>query len=639
MRSFSFAIAIVLAGALLTPRTGAAHDHETGTSPGVSTRMLPPPSEVCFAPHTDQVVVDAYNEGLSAARAAMPARASANFSDDGRWNATATNGPGLRRGDPTTLTWSIVPDGTAIAGAVGEPASPSRLRAFLNGIYGSPAVWLPLLQRTVDRWSELTGVTYVYEPNDDGATMFQADGVLGVRGDVRIGGHPIDGDYGLLGYSYYPTIADMVLDTSDGFFTDTSNDSRGLRNLVTHELGHGLGLQHTCPLDGTKLMEPLVPLGVDGLQHDDLLGAQRLYGDDLEHNDAAANASDLGVLGNTATTVAGLSIDGTSDADWFSFRVGSGKKASVIVTPVGGSYRLGAQNADGTCSAGTPFDSRRQNELAVDVLDKDGATPLGSATAPRGQAVNVNGVALPGGGNKYYVRVRPGTSDAAQLYDVRLQVSDAATPSDAIFSDGFEEGNPIGWSRVVNAGHRMLASVYAAMNGREGLEVEASEGEPHFVEDSSPTAEGRYRARFAFDPNSFDPGTRAGRSIMFQALSTQPKNKKIISMLVRWFAGKYQIMVKVRMDSGGNRKTGWIEIPDRPHTIELDWRKSSAPGRNDGSFSLWIDGQLQSNLQQIDNDTRFLDIVRLGMIHSAPGAAGTIYLDDFVSRRSTYIGL
>src|SRR5690606_8662652 len=149
----------------------------------------------------------------------------AQISDGSRWTVTATNGYGLKQGDPTTLTWSIVPDGVAISGAIGEPSAPSNLRAFLNGIYGSEAAWLPIFQQVFDRWSEITGITYVYEPNDDRVALFGSPGVRGVRADLRIGGHRIDGNSNVLAYNYYPNNGDMVIDTADAFYTNTSNNS------------------------------------------------------------------------------------------------------------------------------------------------------------------------------------------------------------------------------------------------------------------------------------------------------------------------------------------------------------------------------------------------------------------------------
>src|SRR5262245_819365 len=144
------------------------------------------------------------------------------FSDSDRWTRTATSGGGLAQGAATIVTWSIVPDGTAVAGYDGEPASPSNLRAFLGNIYGTNPnstlptnqPWFSVVKQVFDRWSALSGVTYVYEPADDGAALGStANGAVGVRGDARLSGHFIDGPSNILAYNFFPTISDMVIDT------------------------------------------------------------------------------------------------------------------------------------------------------------------------------------------------------------------------------------------------------------------------------------------------------------------------------------------------------------------------------------------------------------------------------------------
>ena len=84
------------------------------------------------------------------------------FNDTDRWNATATNGGGLGQGDPTTLTWSFVPDGTSISGGVGAPASGSNLIAFVGTIYGvttndsnyTDEPWFSLFESYLNRWGD-----------------------------------------------------------------------------------------------------------------------------------------------------------------------------------------------------------------------------------------------------------------------------------------------------------------------------------------------------------------------------------------------------------------------------------------------------------------------------------------------------
>lgn len=621
---------------LLAPRGAAAFQLPRIAGPGR-------PPEVCFAPNTDPALVDAYAQALAQARESAGtsslAAPMAQVTDGSRWSYTATNGAGLRQGDPTTLTWSIVPDGTPISGAIGEPSAPSNLRAFLLSIYGSDAAYLAVFQQVFDRWSEITGVTYVYEPHDDKVALFGSAGQLGVRADLRIGGHTIDGGYGVLAYNYYPNNGDMVIDTGDVFFTNTNNNSLRLRNTVAHEHGHGLGFSHSCPINQTKLMEPYLTTAFDGPQLDEIVGGNRLYGDDLEHNDTVANASDLGGIGNGTLTLHDLSVDDDGDTDWFRFSVSAGKTASVTVTPIGATYLNGPQNNDGSCSAGTSFNSLVQNDVAVQIVDADGSTVLGTANAnPAGQAEALSGVVLPHGAGTYYVRVLPGATNAAQVYDLGVTIGDGGVVPDDIFDDDFEDAIIGGWSSLSTGAGALATSVTAAMSGARGLQATIDGTAKLYVQDESPDAETRYRARFYFDPNGFTPGTDTQRVLILQAFSRTPDRRKLIQLMVKRTSGQYRLMAKVRLDDGTAVTTPWVPFSDAPHAIELDWQRASSAVSADGHFELFLDGASVSSLTGLDNASHFLDFVRLGAVGVRATTSGTIYFDDFVSHRTSYIG-
>jgi hypothetical protein len=349
------------------------------------------------------------------------------FPDTNRWYRTATDGSGLGQGDPTTLTWSVIPDGTPIPGYAGEPSSPSNLRAFLTGIYGDEATWIALLQQVMDRWGELTGLSYVYQPTDDGATFVDSAGALGVRGDVRIGGHNIDGGSGILAYNFYPDVGDMVLDTGDSFYSVTTSNSLRLRNVVAHEHGHGLGLQHVCPINQTKLMEPYYSGAFNGPQHDDILAANRGYGDAAEHNDGPAAAFPLGTP-TGPLAIDNLSIDDDGDFDDYGVTAGSGASLSVTVAPIGSTYLNGPQNPNGSCSAGTSFNSLAIHDLSIRVLDINGTTELAFADANGvGAPETLQNVPLPSGPGTYFVESAGGTVSSPQLYRLELSVSSGPT--------------------------------------------------------------------------------------------------------------------------------------------------------------------------------------------------------------------
>ena len=111
-------------------------------------------------------------------------------------------------------------------------------------------------------------------------------------------------------------------------------------------------------------------------------------------------------------------------------------------------------------------------------------------------------------------------------------------------------------------------------------------------------------------------------------------------MEFRQSSGAYQIRAAL-LDDGTtwiNTNT-WYTITDAFHSIELDWRASTAPGANNGGLTLWIDGVQQADLTGVDNDTRRVDRARLGALSGIDaGTRGTYYFDAFVSRRQTYIG-
>jgi hypothetical protein len=594
---------------------------------------------VCFAPDSTQEQMDRFAGGGGARGSQVWSGRDFHggefqFYDFYRWQVTATNPCCLQQGDPTTLTWSVIPDGTSVTSGIGEGAAVSDLQARLNLIFGNPSVWLPILAQVFDRWGELTGNTYVYQPTDDGAAFPTSPGVLGVRGDVRIAGHRIDGNSGVLAYNYYPGTGDMVLDTADNFFDLTTNNALRLRNVVAHEHGHGLGLSHVCPVDRTKLMEPFASTSFDGPQHDDVRAGQRGYGDPLEPNDDLAHASNLGTIGNTTVTVAGLSIDDVADSDVLRFTVGNNRKVSLSVTPVGRVYPDGPQNSNGTCTAGTSVDSAVASDLSLQILGRNGSTVLASADlAPAGGAESVSDVVLPAGGGTFYVRVS-GKATAVQLYDLRLTV---ARHPDQIFSDDFESGTLSAWSAVVNDSGHLAAGPAGALAGSAGLEAVIVDRKPLYVTDDSPTAEKRYHARFWMDASALVTDRSSRQTKIFSLVSSAPTPQEVVTLMLRMRSGGPQLMARVRTGSGGMRDSAWVKLGNGPQAVEIDWKKAST-GVHDGLLDVWIGGVLAIDTSGLDNELRFVDGAQLGAIVVPAGTTGRLRFDSFASRRRSYIG-
>jgi hypothetical protein len=354
-----------------------------------------------------------------------------------RWT-NPTGGPSPNIGDPSTISWSIVPDGTQVSTINGGLAA-SNLVSFLDGIYGSAGgavanrPWFNLLKSAYDRWSATSGLNFVYEPNDDGASYIASSrGVTGVRGDVRVAGTAIDGDFGILAFNFYPngsgntgTDGDMVIDTSDRWYRDNSDgpngENRGFFNVLTHEAGHGIGLAHVIPVDETKLMEPFASLAFSGPQHDDIVAAQTLYGDDYENNDSVPQASNLGLLGNGVNRFDNLSIDRSEDADYFLFTVGTAKLRRVTVNPVGFQYNVGPQGGNPST-----VNTLINRNLSVQIERLTGEVVAIANTNPAGVPEILQSPNLSPG--TYRLRVVAANAGETQLYSLQME-ADARTSS------------------------------------------------------------------------------------------------------------------------------------------------------------------------------------------------------------------
>ncbi len=356
-----------------------------------------------------------------------------SFYLDNHWNPifTASNdGTSSAQGEALTLRWSIIPDGTLMPGYVGEATCASTLIADLDDNYGS-GNWENEIANVFADWATKTGNKYIRELNDDGATWPTSTGVLNTRGDIRLGGCTIDGDSGILAYNFYPSTGDMKIDSPDSYYGSASL-ATAFHNVISHEHGHGAGIEHVCPVNKTKLMEPFITTSFKGLQHDDIRAVQRHYGDYNEligglGNDISARATVLGSpTDGVAVDMLQVSIDDDGDEDWYSFSAAnSGKQVSVSLSPVGLTYLNGSQNGDGSCSAGTNINSLVVHNLNFEIIDSDGSTVIASGnSSPAGVNETLTDILLGLAGTKY-IRVVGDSSDDIQLYDLQITVTQA----------------------------------------------------------------------------------------------------------------------------------------------------------------------------------------------------------------------
>lgn len=160
------------------------------------------------------------------------------------------------------------------------------------------------------------------------------------------------------------------------------------------------------------------------------------------------------------------------------------------------------------------------------------------------------------------------------------------------------------------------------MAGLNGMQVLINDTTNIYVNDETPNAEPRYRARFYFDPNGIVM-TDGNAQYIFVGYNAST----VFQVDFRFSAGSYQLRLRQNNDAGSVSSTNWVTIRDAPHSIELEWWAATA-GANNGGATLWINGVQSGGLIGVDNDTRRIDRVALG----------TYYLDAFESRRQTYIG-
>lgn len=234
----------------------------------------------------------------------------------------------------------------------------------------------------------------------------------------------------------------------------------------------------------------------------------------------------------------------------------------------------------------------------------------------------------------------------AGVYTLRLSASDGAlsssddviitTTSDVIFADGFETGTLAAWSASTNGGNLSVTTAAALAGSTRGLRVAVTSNTATYLTDLTPASETRYRARFYFDPNTISMSGGNAHYIFYGDSGTST-----VAVYIEFSrsGGQYQLRAGILNDSTTYSVTPWSTITDAPHSVEIDWRRSTAARANNGGLTFWIDGVQKANLTGIDNDTRRIDGVRLGAVAGIDsGTRGFYYFDAFVSSRQTYIG-
>jgi hypothetical protein len=211
---------------------------------------------------------------------------------------------------------------------------------------------------------------------------------------------------------------------------------------------------------------------------------------------------------------------------------------------------------------------------------------------------------------------------------------------DLLFRDGFETGGASRWSSTATDGGDLTVTVGAAMKFTTfGLQAFVDDTAGLYVQDDTPKDETTYRARFYFHPGDFDPGEAQNhfRTRIFIAFEEAP-TRRLAALILRRLGGQYALMGRARRDDNSQANTGFFPISAAQHFVESRWARATAPGAGDGVFELWIDGVLQASNTTLDSYVSTVDFVRMGALSVKAGASGTVYFDEFESRRETTIG-
>lgn len=282
-------------------------------------------------------------------------------------------GQGLFQGEPVTFTWSIVPDGTRFFTGPSVSNFPriSDVITFWDASFNVPAaqqtadltnrVWFRGLHDGLDLITKRCGVTYIYEPVDDGADCFlspsfngnEADpGAAGVRGDLRFAGDTTLFAGGL------SSIACGELNHPEIYMNIASFDTESaLRFVMCHEAMHALGFSHSSVNNSGNQSAVTGSGGTsNGPQFDDICGLHRKYGDVFEKNggnDTLPTATNLGSVALGGSVIIGddaddtvvainefdfISIDGATDTDFLKFTLPVAQEVTITLDPRGPTY-------------------------------------------------------------------------------------------------------------------------------------------------------------------------------------------------------------------------------------------------------------------------------------------------------------
>ena len=140
------------------------------------------------------------------------------------------------------------------------------------------------VRRAFAAWETAADLRFVEVPDDgvDFTSFFTDDFQFSTSGNIRIGGHQFDGPRRILAHSFFAPnflasgAGDIHFDVAESWEVGFDGDGFDIFQVVGHEIGHSIGLQHTTVPQ--SLMNSTYSEDFAGPQADDIAGAVFLYG-------------------------------------------------------------------------------------------------------------------------------------------------------------------------------------------------------------------------------------------------------------------------------------------------------------------------------------------------------------------------
>jgi RHS repeat-associated protein len=259
----------------------------------------------------------------------------------------------------------------------------------------------------------------------------------------------------------------------------------------------------------------------------------------------------------------------------------------------------------------------------------------GGSVRLEGNVINIGGinngsVTYQGSAGRTAIYYRTSFSGSAPNAYLKNINTDA---NDSLFSDDFETGDLSRWSAAYTDSGDLSASMAANYWGDYGMNAVLDDNNAVYVVDNSPTAEKSFHARFYINGDGVSISS-GGLIYVLQGIDNTG-TIEYFHVLLQKSGTTSQVIASIRASNGTYTSGPWVNLNSGWNSVEIGWEAKELFG----TLSLWVNGTQVTSLTNIDNQADSLEYVRLGMIGSSGTISGQLAIDDYESRRYSYIGM